>query len=101
MRLTPIECAVIKQAAKDCFNDDVVVRLFGSRAFDEQRGGDIDLLITTTLIDTAAIAKSHIQFLSQIYQALGEQKIDILIDYPNMTYRPLIYTIAEQQGVML
>jgi hypothetical protein len=60
MRLTPIECAVIKQAAKDCFNDGVVVRLFGSRVLDEQRGGDIDLLITTTLIDTAAIAKSHI-----------------------------------------
>jgi predicted nucleotidyltransferase len=101
MRLTAIECAVIKQAAKDCFNDDVVVRLFGSRVHDEQRGGDIDLMITTTLVDTAKIAKSHIQFLSQVYQALGEQKIDVLIDYPNMLHRPLIYTLAEQQGLIL
>jgi predicted nucleotidyltransferase len=101
MRLTSTECAVIKQAAKECFNDSVVVRLFGSRVLDEQRGGDIDLLITTTSVDTAEIAKSHIQFLSQIYQTLGEQKIDVLIDYPSMMHRPLIYTIAMQQGLIL
>ena len=43
MRLQPDEISAIKAAATEAFGADVVVRLFGSRADDSRRGGDIDL----------------------------------------------------------
>ena len=45
MRLTEHEVSAIKQAAREAFGDDAVVRLFGSRVHDDLRGGDIDLLV--------------------------------------------------------
>jgi hypothetical protein len=47
------------------------------------------------------IASGHIKFLSQVYQLLGDQKIDILIDYPNRAHRSIIFTIAQQEGLVL
>jgi len=32
---------------------------------------------------------------------LGEQKIDVLIDYPSRKYTPPIFAIAKQTGVKL
>lgn len=43
MRLKPDEIDAIKSAAEEAFGRTVVVRLFGSRAHDDRRGGDIDL----------------------------------------------------------
>ncbi len=101
MRLNQTERHVLKQAAQHCFRDDVVLKLFGSRARDDGAGGDIDLLVQTTMTNPTEIAQCHIKFLSHVYQSLGDQKIDLLIDYPNRKHRPIIFTIAQQEGVML
>lgn len=45
MRLTPRQRNSILSAASDCFGADAQVILFGSRADDNARGGDIDLLV--------------------------------------------------------
>jgi hypothetical protein len=34
------------------------------------------------MMDAAQIAKAHHRFLSRVFGRLGEQKIDLLIDYP-------------------
>jgi hypothetical protein len=78
-----------------------VVRLFGSRLDDKRRGGDIDVLIDTSLTDPAQIARAHSRFLAQVYGALGEQKIDVLIDYPQHKQQLPIYLAARQKGVVL
>ncbi len=101
MRLTHYERQVIKQSASACFGERAEVRLFGSRADDARRGGDIDLLIDTPLTDPALIAQAHVRFVAKLYAQLGEQKIDVLIDYPHRQIDLPIYRIARQQGVVL
>jgi predicted nucleotidyltransferase len=101
MRLTPTERTTLTRAARSCFRDDAVLRLFGSRVDDDALGGDIDLLVQTTMTDALEIAKAHILFLAQVYQSLGQQKIDLLIDYPSKKQRPIIFDIAKNQGVLL
>jgi len=101
MRLTEQQRRVIEQAARACFGDDAVVRLFGSRVDDHKRGGDIDLLITTALRDTDAIVRAEIAFQVRVQRALGEQHIDVLVDYPGRRSRPPIFDIAERTGVRL
>ena len=101
MRLTPFERDTLKHAAEESFEHGVVVRLFGSRVADDRRGGDIDLLIETRLSDPARIALAHTRFLSSVYARLGEQKIDVLIDYPERKQYPAIFDLARQQGVVL
>jgi len=74
MRLTPEDQCVIKAtvAAQD---PQAEVWLFGSRADDSKRGGDIDLLIfSQTLSDDG---KDTIWW--ELQKKLGEQKIDIVI----------------------
>jgi len=101
MRLSDIERETLKQTARDCFEPNVVLRLFGSRLDDARKGGDIDLLIETRMVDPAQIAKAHLRFLSRVYARLGEQKIDLLIDYPARQQQMPIFEIARAQGVIL
>ncbi|MEA1049185.1 nucleotidyltransferase domain-containing protein [Lamprobacter modestohalophilus] len=101
MRLNDHQRQTIKSAALSCFGPNASVRLFGSRTDDRKRGGDIDLLIHTSLAEPSAIANAEIAFQVQLQQALGEQRIDVLVDYPNRRLRPPIFTIAEQTSIPL
>lgn len=75
--------------------------MFGSRADEHRQGGDIDLLIESSLTDPADIAKVHTRFLSPIYTRLGEQKVDVLIDYPGRRSYPPIFQVARDEGIVL
>ncbi|NEX17947.1 MAG: DNA polymerase III subunit beta [Halochromatium sp.] len=101
MRLNDHQRQTIKSATLSCFGPNASVRLFGSRTDDCKRGGDIDLLISTSLTEPNAIANAEIAFQVQLQQVLGEQHIDVLVDYPNRRLRPPIFTIAEQTGIPL
>jgi predicted nucleotidyltransferase len=60
--------------------------LFGSRADDTRRGGDIDLLILLDgSLDNAnlvALAEKRLQYLVMLEKALGERKIDLITALP-------------------
>ncbi|WP_163557783.1 nucleotidyltransferase domain-containing protein [Halomonas sp. NO4] len=101
MRLTYQEREIIRRAALDCFGQSAKVRLFGSRANDDARGGDIDLLIETDMTDVDDIVRAEIAFQVQVQGVLGEQKIDLLIDYPGRGEHPPIFAVAERSGVPL
>ena len=101
MRLSEHEKESLKHAAQGCFGDGTRLRLFGSRADEHSKGRDIDLLIESPLTDPADIAKAHTRFLSQIYTRLGEQKVDVLIDYPGRLSHPPIFQVALQEGILL
>jgi hypothetical protein len=101
MRLSQQQQSIIKQHARRCFGADASARRFSSRDDDSKCGGDIDLLISTRLSDAEQILRSEIDFQVQVQQALGEQRIDLLIDYPGRRVRPPIFEIAEQTGVPL
>jgi hypothetical protein len=72
MRITLNEQEVIKRTAQECFDATVIFRLFGSRVDDSNKGGDIDLFVQTSLVDTAEISKAHTGFLAKLYAELGE-----------------------------
>lgn len=74
MRLSEKE----KQSIKDVIlelDSEALIYLFGSRVHDEKKGGDIDLLILSSKITE----KNRRQIKLKLYDALGEQKIDLLI----------------------
>ena len=101
MRLTNQQRTIIRETVTETFGAGANVWLFGSRVDDNKRGGDIDLLIETDLIDLDDIARTDITFLAKLQMKLGEQKIDILLDYPSRKTRPPIFLIAKQTGVLL
>jgi len=101
MRLTDQQRSIIRSTVTENFGASAVVWLFGSRVDDSKRGGDIDLLIETDKIDVNAITRSEILFLSRIQAKLGDQKIDLLLDYPSRKLRPPIFSIAKQTGILL
>lgn len=75
MRLKEKEKQVVIQAGKSIAHE-VIVYLFGSWLDDNRKGGDIDLLASSrkmTYSDKLEVKKGT-------FTALGEQKIDILID---------------------
>jgi len=101
MRLTDLQRTIIRETVTETFGAGASVWLFGSRVDDNQRGGDIDLLIETDQADAEIIARAEIAFLAKIQMRMGEQKIDVLLDYPSRRTRPPIYAVARQTGILL
>ena len=94
MRLADWEVREIKEAARLVFGEDVKVILFGSRVYDDKKGGDIDLYVVT---DEPSMEKEG-KFWIELQKRLGEQKIDIVLsENPN---RP-IERSALKEGVEL
>ena len=101
MRLSPVQISAIKTTASQCFGAQAAVYLFGSRTDDARRGGDIDLFVETDMRDVAAVARAEIAFLVAVKQCIGEQRIDLVVDYPTRQERPLILTVAKNMGIRL
>ncbi len=76
MRLTEYQRNSIKEAVHQ-YLPDARVLLYGSRTDDSKRGGDIDLLV---LADRKGDFKLEVNILMQMYDKIGEQKIDLLIE---------------------
>jgi len=95
MRLTETERTQIKNAFREVFGDGTIY-LFGSRADDSKRGGDIDLYITVE--DKENLACKKIDFLVKLKREIGEQKIDVVFDYAQDS---LIDKKARSEGVVL
>lgn len=74
MRLLEAEQNIIIQAVKR-FDSQAEIWLYGSRAHDELKGGDIDLLVFSSKIGFL----DKLDVLMIIKQQLGEQKIDLQI----------------------
>ena len=102
MRLTPEQAAIIRSAAAEVFGSDARVWLFGSRVDDSRRGGDIDLLLQTGLTQPDELVRASIELMARLYRALGEQKIDLVLDSPAhvANNRDLVAT-ARASGVPL
>ena len=91
MRLSQFEIENIKNLAKHHFGHDVIVILFGSRANDEMRGGDIDLFIKSNNRNLNARAKMN--FIVDLILKIGEQKIDVVLDNKSLHTTEFFKTI--------
>jgi hypothetical protein len=59
------------------------------------------LLIETEETDVTRIVKIELAFMVKLQMQLGEQKIDVLVDYPSQKITPPIFEVAKQTGILL
>lgn len=99
MRLTEHQKINIKRLAKEEFGQAVIVMVFGSRAHDAGKGGDLDLLVVTDdpLMNPALQAA---RFGSRVERLMNGRKVDVLIKAPSLKELP-IHAIAQSTGVPL
>jgi predicted nucleotidyltransferase len=93
MRITAAEHQAIRQAITEV-DPEANIYLFGSRADDKARGGDIDLLVISKKI----CLMDKLTVLARLHRILGEQKIDLAI-FPDLS-RPFA-RLARESGVPL
>ncbi len=99
MRLDPKIREIIKKEVFDQLGTDVVIRLFGSRVDDSQRGGDIDLLIEThRTLDNRF--NEECKLAARLYIILGGRKVDVLLK-DELTQVQSIHTQAIKTGIVL
>lgn len=101
MRLTERESNEIRTAVRRHFGAGAEVRLFGSRADDSKRGGDIDLYVETDLADSDQIFRSEMALLVDLNLNLGEQKIDLVVRRRGEAPSLPIHRVAKETGVLL
>ncbi len=101
MRLTTQQVAAIRQIAAECFGDEALIYLFGSRLDDSGRGGDIDLYVETEECEIARVLKAKYDFLAKLKQRIGDQRVDVVVNYPSRRAPPPIVAIAKRTGVRL
>lgn len=100
MRLNDHERAVIREAVRRHFGEASRVLLFGSRADDSRRGGDIDLLVESPLSPLEA-EHAKIQTIAAIQLALGDQKIDLVATRGRNADDRAVVAEAYEHGVSL
>ncbi|MDP2804359.1 MAG: hypothetical protein Q8O24_00300 [Gallionellaceae bacterium] len=79
MRITERQHTAIVEATREIFGEHSVVRLFGSRADDSKRGGDIDLHVQISGVDPLHQEKSQ-KLSARICTKLGDIfPIDVVV----------------------
>jgi len=94
-RLSDQQITIIKQLGLSLFNANNVW-IFGSRADENLKGGDIDIYLET---DKEQTLKEKIIFLREFDKAFGEQKVDLVIN--NHQDEQAIFEIAKKEGIRL
>ena len=94
MRLSSEEVNLLKSKVEE-LDAQAELYLFGSRVDDSKRGGDIDLLIVSAIMDKTSKRELRLAF----YERFGEQKIDILLD--NGLFEEPFHKLALERGVRL
>jgi predicted nucleotidyltransferase len=99
VRLTEREVTAIRAAVQKHFGADARVVLFGSRADDAKRGGDIDLLVESRLAGGEA-ERAKLRALSDMQFEIGDQKIDLIPTSSEEDTREVV-RYARREGVPL
>lgn len=99
MRITPSQAQITKKTVDRVLGAPNQVWLFGSRAYDDQQGGDIDLLVETEgAIPNRAVALCRLY--GALIMALGDRKLDIVLKDAHTAEAP-IFEIARRTGILL
>ncbi len=82
---------------RQVYGPDAEVWLFGSRADDQAKGGDIDLYVETAN-ENALL--SHIESRRRLFQLFGDRKIDLVVRMRSHEPTP-IERIARKTGIKI
>lgn len=75
--------------------------LFGSRVDKSKKGGDIDLYIETSIKDLDEAMAMESKFVQLLWDELGEQKIDVVLNRVGISKSIPIYNIAKNTGIKI
>lgn len=99
MRITEEQGAIIRQIATELAGAAAVVTLFGSRADDSKRGGDVDLLVELPeAVENPAWLAAQLS--AKISRTMAGRSVDVLLSAPNLMKLP-IHEVAKSTGVPL
>ena len=99
MRLTPAQIHAIQSTVQTVLGEGAQVTLFGSRIHDEQKGGDVDLMVEMgQAIDEPAVIAARLS--SQVSRSMHGRKVDVILKAPNLMELP-IHRIASLEGIRL
>ncbi len=101
IRLPKYDLEIIKQAFKHYFSKNDHLWLFGSRVDLTKHGGDLDFYIETIEIDINVAVARQSNFIIELQDQLGDQKIDVVLNCLSNNVTLPIYDIAKQTGVQL
>jgi len=98
VRLDTAEADAIRRAARQAFGATATVRLFGSRADDTRRGGDIDLHVEVDEDVNESVMRAR--FENALFAQIEEQRVDVVL---RRRGRPLaaIDLVALRDGIIL
>ena len=100
MRLSKQQQQIIKDNVKKIFGEQAQVLLFGSRTNDNERGGDIDLLIELDY-PVKDLLKKNLSLNAALQIEMGGlQKIDIITHIKDTLESP-VHKAAHNTGIRL
>lgn len=101
IRLTSDELLAIRNSFRDIFLSEDHLWIFGSRANISKKGGDIDLYIETNINDFDDASNRENRLVLSLWEKIGEQKIDVVLNILSMNKQLPIYEIAKKTGVQI
>lgn len=103
MRLSDLEKqGIIDAVNKICSSNHYELRLYGSRADDTKKGGDIDLLlILSNHKEAETLRYKKWDLLTELIKNIGEQKIDLSIATQDEIYQKAFLKMAYTDSVVI
>jgi predicted nucleotidyltransferase len=101
VRIAPKELAIIKSAFQKHFSNADHLWVFGSRADLTRRGGDLDFYIETVETNPETALKNKTAFVNELWEKLGEQKIDVVLNLTLNKSDVVIYEVAKKTGIKI
>lgn len=98
MRLDPLLVPRLVADIRDIYGPDAELWLFGSRAVDSARGGDIDLYVETA--DDLEQLDRYLECRRRLFRLFGDRKIDLSVR-PRTRESSPIERIARKTGIKL
>lgn len=99
MRLRDTEKSAIKALAQELFGEEAQVVVFGSRLDNTIKGGDLDLLVTTSRqLDNPVLSAAQMSV--KVSRLMDGRKVDVLIQAPPLKTLP-IHKAALESGQRL
>ncbi len=97
MRLSQDQAEAIRTVIQATLGADSEVWLFGSRADDAKRGGDVDLYVET---QSPCTLRQRLRLMTKIQLLVGLRKVDLIVKSGSDPERT-IFATAKSEGVRL
>ena len=101
IRLPESQLTIIKRCFCELFEKGDHLWIFGSNVDLNRKGGDLDFYIETSISDPEKAIMRKFAFVNRLWESLGDQKIDVVLNILTLKTQLHIYEIAKSEGVML